>query len=82
MRRLTITLRICAYAALTGLLFGAFMVGFFPAQASRLGSRMMADSAMTIANLFAADLGSAYSASGAGSEELVRTALRHLSGTP
>jgi methyl-accepting chemotaxis protein len=80
MRRLTITLRISAYAALTGFLFAAFMVGFFPGQASELGSRMMADSAVTIASLFAADIEPAYSAGGTGGDEIVRTALRHLTG--
>jgi len=79
MRRLTITLRICAYAALTGLLIAVFMVGFFPAQARKLGSRVMADSAVTVAGLFAADLEPAYAA-GAGGDQAIRAALRRLAG--
>ncbi|HKC50621.1 MAG TPA: methyl-accepting chemotaxis protein [Myxococcota bacterium] len=80
MRRLTITLRICAYAALTGFLFAVFMVGFLPAQARRLGSSVMADSAVTIAALFAADLEPAYAAGAAGGDQAIRAALRRLAG--
>jgi methyl-accepting chemotaxis protein len=80
MRRLTITLRICAYAALTGLCFAVFMVGFFPAQASKLGSRVMTDSAVTIASLFAASIEPAYSSQGFGGDEIVQTALKNLAG--
>ena len=80
MRRLTITLRICAYAALTGFLFAVFMVGFFPAQARKLGSRVMADSAATVASLVAADLESAYAAGAAGGDQAIRAALRRLAG--
>ncbi len=80
MRRLTITLRISAYAALTGLAFALFTVSFFPRQASQLGGRMMVDSAVTIASLFATSMEAAYGANGATDEQLIRTALRRLSG--
>jgi methyl-accepting chemotaxis protein len=80
MRRLTITLRIGTYAALTGLAFAVFMVGFFPAQASKLGSRMMADSAVTVAALFGASIAPAYSAGGSGGDQVVRAALQNLAG--
>jgi methyl-accepting chemotaxis protein len=79
MRRLTITLRICVYAALTGLALAVFMVGFFPAQASKLGSHVMADSAVTVATLFAASIEPAYG-TGSGGDEIIRAALRNLSG--
>jgi methyl-accepting chemotaxis protein len=80
MRRLTIKLRISVYAALTGIAFGIFIVLFFPAQASRMGSRVMTDSAVTIASLFASSIEPAYSARGFGGDEIVQAALRNLAG--
>jgi len=80
MGRLTIKLRIAAYMALIAVLFTAFMVLFFPPQASKMGNRLMTDSAVTIASLFAANIEPAYDALGFGGEDIIGTALRNLSG--
>jgi len=80
MRRLTIKLRVSVYAALTGIALGVFIVLFFPAQASRTGERVMTDSAVTIASLFASSIEPAYAVRGAGGDEIVQKALRALSG--
>lgn len=80
MGRLTIKLRIAAYMALIAVAFTAFMVLFFPTQASKLGNKLMTDSAVTVASLFAANVEPAYDALGFGGEEIISTALRHLSG--
>ncbi len=80
MGRLTIKLRIAAYMALIAVFFTAFMVLFFPPQASKMGNRLMTDSAVTIASLFAANIEPAYDALGFGGEDIIETALRNLSG--
>src|SRR5262245_5925648 len=80
MGNLTIKLRISAYMAAIAVLFAAFMVAFFPPQASKMGNRLMADSAVTIASLFAANIEPAYDALGFGGEEIISTALHNLSG--
>ncbi len=80
MFRLTIKLRIASYMALIAVLFTAFMVLFFPPQASKMGNRLMTDSAVTIASLFAANIEPAYDALGFGGEEIIATALRNLAG--
>jgi methyl-accepting chemotaxis protein len=56
MSRLTIQLRICAYAVVTALAVATFIVLFLPAQTKRIGSRVMESSAATIAGLFADDI--------------------------
>jgi hypothetical protein len=80
MGRLTIKLRIAAHMALIAVLFAAFMVLFFPRQASKMGNRMMTDSAVTVASLFAANIEPAYDALGFGGEDIIETALRNLAG--
>ena len=80
MSGLTIKLRIAAYMALIAVLFAGFMVLFFPPQAAKLGGRVMTDSAVTIASLFAANIEPAYDALGFGGEDIIETALRNLSG--
>ncbi len=80
MFRLTIKLRIASYMALIAVFFTAFMVLFFPPQASKMGNRLMTDSAVTIASLFAANIEPAYDALGFGGEEIIGTALRNLAG--
>jgi methyl-accepting chemotaxis protein len=80
MRRLTITLRISAWAALTGLAFAVFMVSFFPAQAAKVGSRMMADSAVTIANVFAANIAPAFALRDQSRDQIFDGALLSLAG--
>ncbi len=80
MIRLTIKLRIAFYMALIAVFFTAFMVLFFPPQASKMGNRLMTDSAVTIASLFAANIEPAYDALGFGGEEIIGTALRNLAG--
>ncbi|MBM4336119.1 MAG: methyl-accepting chemotaxis protein [Deltaproteobacteria bacterium] len=78
--RLTIKLRIAAYLAGMAVLFSAFMLLFFPPQARKLGDRLMADSTVTVASLFAASLERGYDSLGFGGEEVIGTALRSLSG--
>jgi methyl-accepting chemotaxis protein len=80
MGRLTIKLRVASYMALIAVFFTAFMVLFFPPQASKMGNRLMTDSAVTIASLFAANIEPAYDALGFGGEEIIGTALRNLAG--
>ncbi|MEX2206520.1 MAG: methyl-accepting chemotaxis protein [Myxococcota bacterium] len=80
MFRLTIKLRIAFYMALIAVFFTAFMVLFFPPQASKMGNRLMTDSAVTIASLFSANIEPAYDALGFGGEEIIGTALRNLAG--
>jgi len=80
MGRLTIKLRIAAHMALIAVMFAAFMVLFFPRQASKMGNRLMTDSAVTIASLFAANIEPAYDALGFGGEDIIETALRNLAG--
>ena len=80
MSGLTIKLRIAAYMASIAVLFAAFMVLFFPPQASKLGARVMTDSAVTIASLFAANIEPAYDALGFGGEDIIETALKNLAG--
>ena len=80
MRRLGITLRISAYAVLTALAFAVFMVFFFPAQAARMSSRVMSDSAVTVANVFAASIAPALGARDAASDQLLDDALHSLAG--
>jgi methyl-accepting chemotaxis protein len=80
MRGLTIKLRIAAYMAAIAVLFAGFMVLFFPPQAAKLGGRVMTDSAVTIASLFAANIEPAYDAIGFGGEDIIETALRNLTG--
>ena len=79
MRRLTIKLRISAYALVVAVAFAAFMILFFPWQAARLGDRVMQDTAVTIASVFAASIEPAYGSLGAGGEQVIETALRNLS---
>jgi len=80
MVRLTIKLRVAAYMALIAVLFSGFMMLFFPPQASKMGNRLMTDSAVTIASLFAANIEPAFDALGFGGEDIIETALRNLSG--
>jgi len=80
MFRLSIKLRIASYMALIAVFFTAFMVLFFPPQASKMGNRLMTDSAVTITSLFAANIEPAYDALGFGGEEIIATALRNLAG--
>ena len=80
MGRLTIKLRIAAYMALIAVFFTAFIMLFFPPQASKMGNRLMTDSAVTIASLFAANIEPAYDALGFGGEDIIGTALQNLSG--
>ncbi len=80
MGRLTIKLRIAAYMAGIAVFFTTFMMLFFPPQASKMGNRLMTDSAVTIASLFAANIEPAFDALGFGGEEIIGTALRNLSG--
>jgi hypothetical protein len=80
MFQLTIKLRIASYMALIAVFFTAFMVLFFPPQASKMGNRLMTDSAVTIASLFASNIEPAYDALGFGGEEIIATALRNLAG--
>ena len=80
MGRLSIKLRIAAYMALIAVFFTSFMVLFFPPQASKMGNRLMTDSAVTIASLFAANIEPAYDALGFGGEDIIGTAVRNLSG--
>jgi methyl-accepting chemotaxis protein len=79
MRRLGITLRISAYAVLTALAFAVFMVFFFPAQAAKMSSRVMTDSAVTVANVFAATIAPGF-ARDAASDQIFDGALRSLAG--
>jgi hypothetical protein len=60
MRRLTIKLRISAYALVVAVAFATFMILFFPWQAARLGDRVMRDTAVTIASVFSASIEPAY----------------------
>ncbi|MFI5316741.1 MAG: methyl-accepting chemotaxis protein [Myxococcota bacterium] len=78
MRRLTITLRISAYAVLTSVAFAVFIVAFFPAQASKTGERLMTDSAATVASLFAASIEPAYASAGSGGAQIFDAALHSL----
>jgi len=80
MKGFTIKTRIAAYMAGIAVLFAGFMVLFFPPQAAKLGGRVMTDSAVTIASLFAANIEPAYDALGFGGEDIVETALRNLTG--
>ena len=80
MGRLTIKLRIAAYMALVAVFFTAFIVLFFPPQASKMGNRLMTDSGVTIASLFAANIEPAFDALGFGGEDIIGTALQNLSG--
>jgi methyl-accepting chemotaxis protein len=82
MGRLTIKLRIAAHMALIAVMFAGFMVIFFPHQASKMGDRLMTDSAVTIASLFAANIEPAYDALGFGGEDILETALKNLAGDP
>ncbi len=79
MGRLTIKLRISAYALVVAVAFATFMILFFPWQAARLGDRVMNDTAVTIASVFAASIEPAYDSLGAGGEQIIQTALRNLS---
>jgi methyl-accepting chemotaxis protein len=78
MSRLTIKVRIIAYMALIGVALAGFMGSFFPTQAARLGSRLVADSAVTVSRLFAANIEPAYDALGFGGEEIIRTSVQNL----
>jgi methyl-accepting chemotaxis protein len=78
MRHLTIKFRIIAYMALIGAGLSAFMSLFFPPQASKLGSRLMSDSTLTISRLFAANIEPAFDALGFGGEEIIEIALENL----
>jgi methyl-accepting chemotaxis protein len=80
MGQLTIKLRIAAYMAAIAVCLSAFIVLFFPPQASRMGSRLMTDSAVTITSLFAANIEPAYDSLGFGGEEIIGTALANLAG--
>jgi methyl-accepting chemotaxis protein len=80
MSGLSIKLRIAVWASLVALGLAAAIVLFFPAQASKLGDRVMTDSAVTIASLFEASIEPAYSSLGFGGEEILETALQNLSG--
>jgi methyl-accepting chemotaxis protein len=79
MRRLTIQLRICVYAALTASAIAVFLMFFLPAQSEKLGNQVMDASAVTIARLFAASIEPALAAHGSG-DETVRAVLRKLQG--
>ncbi len=78
MHGLTIKFRIIAYMVLIGTGLSAFMVLFFPPQASNLGERLMADSTITISRLFAANIDPAFDALGFGGEEIIEIALENL----
>ena len=80
MRRLTIQLRICAYAALTASAIAGFLMFFLPTQSEKLGNQVMDASAVTIASLFAAGVEPALGSHGAGSDEALRSVLRKLEG--
>lgn len=75
---LTIKFRIIAFMVLIGAALSAFMVLFFPPQASKLGDRLMADSTVTISRLFAANIDPAFDALGFGGEEIIEIALDNL----
>ena len=79
MRRLTIKLRISAYALVVAVAFATFMILFFPWQAARLGDRVMRDTAVTIASVFSASIEPAYRSLGNGGEQIIETALHNLS---
>jgi methyl-accepting chemotaxis protein len=78
MPALTIELRIAAFTAGVALAFAVFTSTFFPPQASRLGDQLLADSAVTVANLFAANIEPAFDALEFGGQEIIETALRNL----
>lgn len=75
---LTIKFRIIAYMVLIGAALSAFMLLFFPPQASKLGERLMGDSTITISRLFAANIDPAFDALGFGGEEIIEIALENL----
>jgi methyl-accepting chemotaxis protein len=78
MPALTIKLRIVAYTGCVALAFAIFTSAFFPPQASRMGNEILADSAVTVANLFAANIEPAFDSLESGGEEIIETALRNL----
>jgi methyl-accepting chemotaxis protein len=78
MPTLTIKLRIVAYTGCVALAFAVFTSAFFPPQASRMANRLLADSAVTVANLFAANIEPAFDTLGFGGEEIIETALGNL----
>ena len=79
MRRLTIKLRISAYALLVAVAFATFMILFFPWQAARIGDRVMKDTGVTIAAMFASNIEPAFDSLGRGGEEIIGAALSDLS---
>ncbi len=81
MASLTIKFRIIAYMVLIGAGLSAFMLLFFPRQASSIGEQLMADSTITISRLFAANIDPAFDALGFGGEEIIEIALRNLRGS-
>ncbi|HTO05627.1 MAG TPA: methyl-accepting chemotaxis protein [Myxococcota bacterium] len=80
MRRLTIQLRICVYAALTASAIAVFLTLFLPRQTEKLGTQVIDASAVTIAGLFAAGIEPALSSHGPGGEDALRAVLRNLEG--
>jgi methyl-accepting chemotaxis protein len=77
MRGLTIQLRICVYAVLTSAAIAIFLIVLLPAQATKVSDRVLHSSALTIADLFAADLEPA-AARGLNPEQALSNALRDL----
>jgi methyl-accepting chemotaxis protein len=80
MRRLTIQLRICVYAALTASAIAGFLMFFLPTQSEKLGNQVLDASAVTIASLFAAGIEPALTSHGPGGDEALRAVVRKLEG--
>src|SRR5262245_27255667 len=79
MGRLTIKLRISAYALFVAVAFASFMILFFPWQAGRLGDRVMKDTAVTIAAMFSSSIEPAFDQLGGAGDVILAGALSDLS---